>query len=48
MAGVTGVKGSTTLALTNLSFADDIVILGGSYEAVREMVNGVHRFSDGV
>ncbi len=38
----------TTLALTDLAYADDIAILGDSYEAVQEMVNGVHRFANAV
>ncbi len=48
MAGVTGVRVTTTLALTDLAYADDIAILGDSYEAVRKMVNGVHRFVNAV
>ncbi len=47
MAGVTGVQVSSTLALTDLVYADDIALLGDSYEAVQEMVNGVHRFANG-
>ncbi len=35
MAGATGVQVSTTLALTDLAYADDIAILGDSYEAVQ-------------
>ncbi len=45
MAGVTGVKVSTTLTLMDLAYADDIAILGDSYEAVQEVLNGVHRFA---
>ncbi len=48
MACATGVQVSTTLALTDLAYADDIAILGDSFEAVREMVNGVHRFANAV
>ncbi len=48
MAGVTGVQVSITLALTDLAYADDIALLGDSYEAVKEMVDGVHRFANAV
>ncbi len=48
MASATGVQVSTTLALTDLAYADDIVLLDDSYGAVQEMVNGVHRFADAV
>ncbi len=48
MAVVTGFQVSTTLALTDLTYADDIAILGDSYKAVQEMVNGVHRFANAV
>ncbi len=46
MAGVTGVQVSTALALTDLVYADDIAIPGDNYEAVQEMVIGVHRFAN--
>ncbi len=48
MAGVTGVQISTTLALTDLAYADDIALLGGSYEAVQEIVNRGHRLANAV
>ncbi len=48
LAGLTGVKISATLALVDLAYADDIAILGESYEAGEYMVNGIHRFANGV
>ncbi len=43
-----GIQVSITLALTDLAYADDIALFGDSYEAVQEMVNGVHRFANAV
>ncbi len=46
MAGVTCVQVSISLALTYLANADDIALLGDSYEAVQEMINGFQRCQD--
>ncbi len=48
MAGVTGTQVSTTRALTDRAYADDSTMLGDNYDAVQEMVNGVHRFANAV
>ncbi len=39
---------SKSVPLTDLAFADDIALLGDSYEALQEMVNGVHNFANAV
>ncbi len=45
MAVATGVQLRTTLALADLAYTDDFILLGDSYEVVRETVNGVHHFA---
>ncbi len=46
--GVTGVQVGITLVLRDVAYHEDIVILGESYEAVREMANEIQRYTNAV
>ncbi len=45
---VPGVQVGSTVSITNLAYADDIALLGDSFEAVQEALEGVERYAAAV